>query len=125
MENLFLESCSDMPHINLDANSGIMLIEGSSYPEDSDKAYTPILAWLNNYFSSSPVENTIFNIELVYCNSASSKIFYDLFDLLSSKSKEHKIKINWIYDEENDVAIEMAEDFMEDFDNLDFIMVEK
>jgi len=125
MENLIIESCSDIPHINLDADSGIMLIEGSSYPEDTDKVYTPILTWLENYFSASPVENTIFNIELVYCNSASSKVFYDIFEILSSMSKDHKIKINWIYDEENDVAIEMAEDFIEDFDNLDFNMVEK
>jgi len=33
--------------------------------------------------------------------------------------------INWIYDEENESALEAGEDFMEDFEDLTINLVEK
>lgn len=125
MENLIIESGTDRPEISMDVKSGIISIKGSSYPEDSETFYAPVMNWLNAYFADSPVDKTIINFELVYCNSASSKVFYDFFDILSNKCTEHNIEINWIYDEENDTAIEMAEDFMEDFENLSFNLIQK
>ena len=35
------------------------------------------------------------------------------------------IKINWVYDEENESAEEAGEDFIEDFEDLDIKLVRK
>ena len=40
-------------------------------------------------------------------------------------SEDNTIKINWIYDEENESAEEAGEDFIEDFEDLDIELVIK
>ena len=64
-------------------------------------------------------------MEIIYFNSSSSKLFFDLFDLLEENNDENGIEINWIYDEENESALEAGEDFIEDFENLKINLVQK
>jgi len=59
-------------------------------------------------------------MEIIYFNSSSSKIFFDLFDILFEASKKMEVNITWLCDEENECAIEAGEDFKEDFEELNF-----
>ncbi len=54
-------------------------------------------------------------------------MFFDFFDILEEvHNNGEDIEINWIYDGgENEVALEAGEDFKEDFENLNFNLVEK
>lgn len=124
MDNLKLEATKYTPAILLDTNGTITLI-GKSYPENTFEFYTPMMEWIETYFTESAAEITVVNMEIIYFNSSSSKLFFDFFDLLEENSKDHKIKINWIYDEENESAEEAGEDFIEDFENLDIKLVVK
>jgi len=117
MENLKFEATKYTPEIILDTNGTISLV-GKSYPENTFEFYKPMMEWLEEYFDTCAKEKTVVNMEIIYFNSSSSKLFFDFFDLLDEAKDEHDIEINWIYDEENESALEAGEDFIEDFEDL-------
>ena len=125
MENLTLEDTKYTPAINLNADTGIISIVGKSFPENTFDFYRPVITWINAYFSNNTQENTVVNMEITYYNSSSSKLFFDFFDILDNANNDHEIEINWIFDEENDAALEAGEDFIEEFENLTINLVEK
>ncbi len=124
MENLKLEATKYTPGITL-TTEGIISLVGKSYPENTFEFYAPMIKWVEEYFENNPAQTTIVNMEIIYFNSSSSKLFFDFFDLLEENSGEHNIEINWIYDEENESAEEAGEDFIEDFENLNIKLVVK
>ena len=124
MENLKLEATKYTPVVELDVAGTISLV-GKSYPENTFEFYEPMMQWIAEYFETSAADVTTVNIEILYFNSSSSKLLFDFFDLLEVNSKEHKLDINWIYDEENESAEEAGEDFIEDFKDLGIKLVQK
>ena len=82
-------------------------------------------AWLNEYFDGNAKEKTIVNMEIIYFNSSSSKLFFDIFDIFDEAKNNHRLEINWIYDKENESALEAGEDFVDDFEYLNINLVEK
>jgi hypothetical protein len=124
MENLKLEATKYTPEITLET-SGIISLVGKSYPENTFEFYSPMMAWLEEYFDGNAAQKTIINMEIIYFNSSSSKLFFDFFDLLEDNREEHDIEINWIYDKENESAEEAGEDFIEDFEDLNIKLVTK
>lgn len=126
MENLNLEETKYTPQINLDANKGEISVIGKSYPENTFEFYKPFMDWIEEYFDGNNQEKTVVNMEIIYFNSSSSKLFFDFFDLLEEAHNDgKKIEINWLYDEENESALEAGEDFKEDFEDLNFNLVQK
>lgn len=126
MENLILEETKYTPLINLDAQKGIFELVGKSYPENTFEFYKPMMDWVEEYFKDNEQEKTVVNLEIIYFNSSSSKLFFDFFDLLEESHNNGKyIEINWIFDEENEAAEEAGEDFKEDFEDLNFNLVQK
>lgn len=125
MENFFIEETKYTPKVQLDGEKGEITFIGKSYPENTFEFYTPILSWIEEYFSHNAQNNTTINMEIIYFNSSSSKLFFDFFDIIDEASKNNDIIINWIYDEENDSALEAGEDFIEDFEDLNFNLVKK
>ena len=124
MENLNIEATKYTPVINLDLSGTISMV-GKSYPENTFEFYAPMMDWVKEYFETSAVDTTIINMEITYFNSSSSKLFFDFFDILEENHEEHKIEINWIYDEENESAEEAGEDSIEDFEDLTIKLVAK
>jgi len=124
MENLSIEATKYTPKIDLDVNGTISIV-GKSYPENTFEFYAPVMDWIKEYFETSAKETTTVNMEIIYFNSSSSKLFFDFFDLLEENSQDHKIVINWIYDKDNESAEEAGEDFIEDFEELSINLVTK
>jgi hypothetical protein len=122
MENLVIEETKYTPTINLDVN-GTVSIVGKSYPENTFEFYTPVMEWLSTYFEEGN-KKLILNMEITYFNSSSSKLFFDMFDLLDENNSDELV-INWIYDEENESALEAGEDFKDDFEDLTINFVTK
>ncbi|MDA7816851.1 DUF1987 domain-containing protein [Sulfurimonas sp.] len=124
MENLRLEATKYTPEINLNIDGTVSLV-GKSYPENTFEFYAPMMDWLEKYFGDESGRKVVVNMEIIYFNSSSSKLFFDFFDLLEENSSENSIEINWIYDEENESAEEAGEDFIEDFEELNIKLVQK
>jgi len=126
MEKLLIQASKYTPEINLDSSSNIFSIVGKSYPENTFEFYKPISLWVEEYLATIHDKEIVFNLELEYLNSSSLKAYFDLFDIIElSHEKGQKVVINWIYDEDNDIAEETGEDFIEDFKSLKINLVVK
>jgi len=125
MDNLEFAETKYTPKITLDAEKGLIEMIGKSYPENTFEFYQPVIDWMEEYFESNAKELTTVNMEIIYFNSSSSKLFFDFFDLLENVHNDHKLDINWIYDEENESAEEAGEDFIDDFENLNIKLITK
>lgn len=120
LENITIEETQYTPYIELNSYTKQVAIRGKSYPENTFEFYEPIMKWVEDYVNSDSNEKLEVNMEIIYFNSSSSKLFFDLFDVLYDASKKLEITINWICDGENECAIEAGEDFKEDFEDLKF-----
>ena len=126
MNNLIIEETKYTPSINFNVQKGVFQLKGKSYPENTFDFYKPMMDLVEEYFDGKEQERTVINMEIIYFNSSSSKLFFDFFDLVEEAHNNGKtIEINWIYDEENDSALEAGEDFQEDFENLKFNLISK
>ncbi len=125
MENLYIEEMKYTPSIEMNVDEGTITIIGKSYPENTFEFYAPVMTWTENYFNGNAQKKTVVNLEIIYFNSSSSKLFFDFFDLLEEASEKNNIEINWIYDKENESALEAGEDFQEDFETLSINLVAK
>ena len=56
MDNLTIEKTKSTPAVFFDAGSGVLQMEGESYPENVVKFYAPLLDWLREYLSGEPEE---------------------------------------------------------------------
>lgn len=122
METLKIAETKYTPAISMHPNGDISII-GKSYPENTFEFYEPIMKWVENYFASG-FKRLEVNMEITYFNSSSSKLFFDFFDLLE-ENNNNDIVVSWIYDEENESALEAGEDFKDDFEGLNINLVTK
>ncbi len=126
MEDLQIKATKYTPEIDFNATNRVLEIKGKSYPENTFEYYKPINAWVQEYFASVDDEETLVNLDLEYLNSSSSKAYFDFFELLDLAREEGKsVVVKWIYDEENDIAEETGEDFIDDFEGLNIELVVK
>jgi hypothetical protein len=125
--NLFhVEQTKFTPEVFLDPENKEMKFIGKSYPENAFEFYMPILDWIHEFFQKSDSETIKVNFEIVYFNSSSSKVFFDIFDIFEeAQAGGRDIVINWIYDSDNDTAEEAGEDFRDDFENLTINLIGK
>lgn len=125
MKNLEIKETKYTPEINFNAQKAELLIKGSSYPENTVDFYEPILIWLEEFFKFTAIKNVTLNIEINYFNSSSSRVFFEIFDLVEENSNNLKISINWIYDEDNESILEIGEDYKLDFEGINFNLVKR
>jgi hypothetical protein len=126
MQALEISASKSSPAISFDAQTNILAVSGESYPENTAQFYEPVFEWIEEYIEKLEDQQVIVNMELIYFNSSSSKVLMDIFDILEEACDEGKnIVLNWIYDEDNDAALEYGEEFAEDIEALTFNLVEK
>ena len=126
MEILNIEATKYTPEIHLDHHKGHLSFIGKSYPENTFYFYSPVITWVEEYFSTVQKMTTKVDMDIIYFNSSSSKLFFDFFDILEEAHLAgHAIEVNWHYDAENESAEEAGEDFKEDFEHLSFNIVQK
>jgi len=121
MNSLEITESKSTPKIDFNIESHIHNIKGESYPENSSTFYEPIIEWIENYLEEVDTQKIVFNIELIYFNSSSSRVLMDIFDMLDEACGEGKnIIVNWFYDEEDEALEEYGEEFAEDIEYLTF-----
>lgn len=114
MEALHIEGTRSTPEVHLDPATGVLNMRGESYPENSFEFYQPILDWVGEFLRVHEGVTT-FNVELSYLNTGSTKYMMDLLDLLEEAFNDgREIAVNWFCDQDNDRALEAAEEFKEE-----------
>jgi hypothetical protein len=124
MQKLIIQESKSTPNIIFHDIKNVLEIKGQSYPENAAIFFQPLFDWINNNLAT--IKNDfIINIDLTYLNTSSAKIMINLFDILNNEYKKGKeIKINWYYDNENEISLECGEEFKKDLD-LPFNLIEK
>lgn len=113
METLLIEQTEDSPRIILDPVDKLFEISGKSLPEDVLEFYQPVLDWLNEY-REEPDTITIFNVRLIYFNTASSKLIMDIFLIFEEMVEEgHDILIKWHSPQTDEDMHEAGKEFEE------------
>ncbi|AFV98100.1 MULTISPECIES: DUF1987 domain-containing protein [unclassified Sulfuricurvum] len=108
------------PKIVLDTQNNLFSFEGESYPEDVNAFFDPIITPLKTHLNNLQDSDIQFDFFLTYFNSASTKVFFNLFALLEEISEFNSVTVNWKHHEEDDTAEEFGQEFKEDLDNVRF-----
>ncbi len=126
MNSLIIEATKYTPEIFFDCEKHTLGIRGKSYPENTSVFYQPVFEWLEEYLENIGDQNITVNMELIYFNSSSSKVLMDFCDVLDEAGSDGKhITLNWIYEEDDEDALEFGEEFQEDLESVTFNLVEK
>lgn len=113
MEPLRIEQTDDSPQVILDPVGKLFEITGRSLPEDAVDFYQPILDWLQAY-REQPLEKTIFNIKLIYFNTASSKLILDILLVFEEMvAEEMDVLIRWHAHQTDEDMQEAGKEFEE------------
>jgi len=111
MNNLIIEGTSKTPSISMDAENGIIEIQGNSIPEDPVAFYQPYITWAEKYIAK-PCPYTLINIKLEYFNTSSSRQLLNIlkkFDELS-KSGKSKVTVYWYYQQDDEDMLKAGEE---------------
>ena len=120
MEVLRLKPTKETPDVILDKENNIFKITGLSLPEDVKEFYNPIIDWFKNYFLA-PNEETRLHLNLVYINSASSKMIYEIFQMFKQMHRDGtKVSILWQYNYDDEEMGDAGEDFAVLLDGVPF-----
>ena len=122
LESLKIEKTKDTPYVQFDADTGMMRLEGESYPENALDFYKPIMDWARRYIAEveGPLE---MHFKLQYFNSSTSKCLLDLFELLDTHAlADGAVTVNWYYQEDDEDIEESGRDFEEDL-SIKFNMI--
>lgn len=102
--------------VNFNKDTGILEMEGSSYPENALDFFGPIINWIKDYIAQVN-QTMVINIRLNYLNTSSTKCILDIFEILEQYYKDGgDVRINWYYAEDDEDIMETGEELGEDFD---------
>ncbi len=115
MENYFVKGEDEKPTINFNAETGILEISDSSYPEYTNEIYNPAMLWLEKYLLEEG-HNIVFNFRLDYFNTSTSFRFQQIINVLNEYKayKNGEVTINWYYEESDIDMQENGEDYAKD-----------
>lgn len=124
MDTLIIESGQKTPRVEFNPQTGELLLEGRSIPENSLAFYTPLMDWLEVYSQEIKTDIAV-HIKLEYFNTSSSKCILDFFRKLEMISKRgNKIDVHWYFEEDDEDMMEAGEDY-DAIVGLNFVMVEQ
>ena len=69
MNNLRIPKTKYTADVHFDAESGVLEIEGSSYPENAFEYFQPLMRWIKEYITET-ARPIIFNLRLQYMNTS-------------------------------------------------------
>jgi hypothetical protein len=97
-KNIEIASSAKTPHVILNKDTGEIIIEGRSFPENAPEFYYQFTRWLAEY-SLSPSPKTKVSLRLLYLNSSSVSIITGMMKLLDNMiSMKTEVEITWVYE---------------------------
>jgi len=115
MKNLIIEGFEERPQINFNAETGVLEISESSYPEYTKEIYMPIVSWIDEYLQTDGRKIT-FNFKMDYFNTSTSSRFQKIIDSLDTyhNSGRGEVSVNWYYEEDDIDMLEAGQDYKKD-----------
>jgi hypothetical protein len=97
MKPLIIKATEDTPEVIFDPIDEVFQISNVSLPENAIEFYAPIVEWLKKY-KENPNPITIFDFNIEYLNTASSKQVFELIFLIDKICEKSDVTIRWHYD---------------------------
>jgi hypothetical protein len=115
MERITSEATPYMPGYEFNPD-GKLKLEGRSIPENVAIYYDPLIEFID----ALNVDQVIFDINLEYFNTASSKKIMEMLRHLDRNMQIKNVRINWHYEEDDESSLETAEIYEECLPRVDF-----
>ena len=112
MEHLYVEGTKMTPNVILDSDKKVYSITGNSRPENPLQFYKPIFEWLTNYLEGTE-EKMVFEVQLDYFNTSTSKVLLDLFELFEKFAETKDIHVVWYYQSDDEEMQEAGEELLD------------
>ena len=119
MEKLFVEATDYLPLVDF-SPEGNLKLEGNSIPEDATKIYDPLIKFIDELCTDS----VVFDINLYYFNTATSKKLMEMLRHLDANNKINHIQVNWHFEEGDEDSVETAEIYEDSLLRVDFRYIE-
>lgn len=114
MDTLTIQPGTSTPAVDFDPTTGVLKLEGESFPENSFEFYKPVKAWLARFLAGG-VTPVILELRLSYLNTGSTKSVMDILDMLEAAHGSGRIvSVHWYYEREDERALEAAEELKEE-----------
>jgi len=97
MEPLIVAATEDTPDIYFHPAENLFKFSKSSLPENAIEFYLPVITWLKDY-KHDPNPQTVFDFDVEYLNTASSKQIFEVIMQINSLSEVSDVKVRWHYD---------------------------
>lgn len=125
MQKIELKETVTTPYTLLDADNGIIRIEGRSIPENVIDFYQPILNWIDEY-AKEPKNTTEVHFKLEYFNTSSSKRLFDIMKKVENIALPNlnTVFINWYYEEDDEDIYFAGNDYKALITRIDFNLIE-
>ena len=125
MHKIELKETITTPYLLLDADNGMIKIEGRSIPENAIDFYQPILNWIDSYIKE-PKDKTEVHFKLEYFNTSSSKRLFDIMKKVENiASLDNKTAvISWYYEEDDEDIYFAGNDYKALITRIDFNLIE-
>jgi hypothetical protein len=112
---LNIPATATTPNIEWNEATKTLSVLGESYPENSFAFYAPVFEWLSKELPTAAAMHL--SVDVRYMNSSSTKCMLDIIDLLGEAAERGcDARITWLYEEDNERALDLAEEFLEDID---------
>lgn len=116
MEHLQIARCKDSLAVDFNAETGVLALEGSSYPENPLDFFDPLTDWFTRYTQTIRGSLTV-NVTIDYLNTSSSKCLLDFLEMLDEYHQSGgAITLNWYYEEDDEDMQETGEELCEDLE---------
>ncbi|NME67600.1 DUF1987 domain-containing protein [Flammeovirga aprica] len=115
MEKLFIKKKEFVPEVNFDPAKGLLEVSGQSYHEYTAEFFEPLFVWVSKYLEEGGLNITL-NYKMTYFNTASSKSFFKIIEMLQEYQEKGKGEavVNWYYKKDDEDMLETGEDFISD-----------
>ena len=114
METLSFKPTTSTPEVHFDAGTGVLRLQGESFPENSFEFFRPIKTWLSRFLVASKAPVTL-ELRLSYLNTGSTKCVMDMLDMLQEAHESGRaVAVQWFYEQDDARALEAAEELREE-----------
>ena len=114
MDSLVLAPTKSSLAVRFDPSTGLLELEGQSYPENSHAFFAPLIEWVERFLVETAVPARLV-LRLSYLNTSSTKFILDLFDILEQHHTTGRdIRVTWCYAADDEDILQTGEDFKAD-----------
>ncbi len=124
MKDLIIKAEKDTLKVACHYETGLIKLEGVSYPADAAEFFNPIFEWLETYIEQVG-DAIVMNLFINYLNTSSTKCLFDIIDRMEEYyNDDNKVQINWYYEKDDedikDIGLEFQEDLQLPFHVLSY-----